>query len=149
MKTVKKSNKSGKGLSFKRKARAMLPICFAITKEDNALIAAVPRKSLDALAAGAGTSTDWYNVTFRLWVGTILAKKIYMPETVAGFAEVMEIALAMREYYLEHHSWTISAEIKEILLDGLDAVDTMHLECNRRDIYPAYKSALAHMKQFV
>ena len=103
-----------------------------------------PRNALKAFKEGKADRTDWFNISFRLRMGTYLAEKIYTEETLVGMKLAFDACLSIHTRFMTENVVKATPEELIELEAGLDAIDIMQTENLRRDFLDA---ALAARKE--
>lgn len=135
--------------THRSKLKTRSPVVFPIPREKTEEIKRGPRLSLDAMRDGRGNSTDWFNLTFRIKIGLILALKFYTEEASDALEEILQHCVAISDNYATTYKWTITTEQYDALLMGLDACDQIHDETTRRELLDAFLASKTYVNKLI
>lgn len=135
--------------TYRSKLKTRTPVVIPIPREQAEMMKRVPRLSLDAIRDGEGNSTDWYNVTFRINISLILAKKFYTDEASIALEEIAQLCLAIAENYAKTDKWSVTPEQYEMFIMGLDASDQIQDETTRRELLDASLASRTYVNKLI
>ncbi len=135
--------------TYRTKLKSHTPITIAIPKHLMDSIKRIPRLSLESFKESRGSSTDWYNLTFRIKIALDLAKRYYTDEASEALVDVFEDCLNLYRNFKSTSKWSITEEQYDSILMGLDAMDQIQDETTRRDQLEVFKSSDLYVKKLI
>lgn len=120
-----------------------------LSKAERARVLQLIMPSYDKFVSGEPTSTDWYNLLFRIQVGLELAREFYTEPAIVLMVIAKEACLRIMNRYHRQQAWSATAEDMQEIKAGLDAVETMTGENLTNQLLQAHYAARDELKKYV
>lgn len=120
-----------------------------LSKQERAKVSALIWPSYTRFVSGEPTSTDWYNLLFRIQVGLEMARRFYTDPAIVLMVAAKEACLRIMTRYHQTNGWSATQVDLDDIKSGLDAVDTMAGENIIHEVLQAHYKAREVLKKYV
>ena len=118
-------------------------VLFRYSKEDEEKLQLRPQMSLQQFIDGTGTEEVFKTLQFRIHVGAKLLEYFEKGPATDELNESVEKISAMHRAMILSGVWAITPEDIDLLRVALNIVDTVQLNCTRKQMLSAYKETYA------